>query len=245
MIRRASPEARTALQRYLDEVTDALAGTSSLDAEEILRDIEDHVEEALEGTHAVGEREMKDVLERLGPPARWVPTDRPREPTGRVPAWAEDRIPAIAITAGFVTAMSLATFPWFGPFPLLGAWVVSRAGLEIVRRVDSHAGAWAWLLYPAPVLVSVGLAALVLLGPAGPVAELVESHGPARALAWTAAGLGVWWIVVGMGVAALTGPVRWLLDPIPVQRRHGHVVAVVGVVTAATGALVALLLGAS
>lgn len=242
MIRRASPEARTALQQYLDEVTEALAGTS-LDAEEILRDIEDHVEEALEGTHAVEEREMKSVLERLGPPSRWVPADQRGEPTGRVPAWAEDRIPAIAVGAGIVTAVSLATFPWFGPFPLLGAWILSRGGLEIVRKADSNVGVWVWLLYPAPILVSVGLAALVLLVPAGPIAELVGHHGPTRALARTAAGLGVWWMVVGMGVAALTGPIRWLLDPIPLQRRHGHVVALLGVATAATGALFALLLG--
>lgn len=244
MIRRASPEARTALQQYLDEVTDALEGTS-LDAEEILRDIEDHVEEALEGTHAVGEREMMDVLERLGPPTRWAPADRRAEPTDQVPGWAKDRIPAIAVVAGIVTAVALATFPWFGPLPLLGAWVVSRGGLEIVRRVDSDLGVWDWMLYPAPILVSFGLTALVLFGPAGPLSELVGSHGPERALARTAAGLGVWWIVVGMGVAAMTGPVRWLLDPIAVRRRHGHVVALVGVVTAATGGLIALVLGAS
>ena len=64
------------LDKYLQEVRTCLAGRKSVDADEIERDIIEHIESELESVEEpVGFDEVDTVLKRLGNPQQWVPQE--------------------------------------------------------------------------------------------------------------------------------------------------------------------------
>lgn len=70
-----TPDAQQHLDRYLQVVRLSLRGTG-LEATEVVADVREHIATALEGEEAPVARPMLErVLERLGPPAVWVPDE--------------------------------------------------------------------------------------------------------------------------------------------------------------------------
>ena len=66
-------DAQSALDRYLGRVKSALRPHSSVDAEEVERDIRGHIEAELEAAPApVTAERLGNVLDRLGSPNVWV-----------------------------------------------------------------------------------------------------------------------------------------------------------------------------
>ena len=80
---RLAPDAQNYLDEYLADIRSAVAGHASLSPDEIEQDVRDHVFAALEDTHGpVTARQLAAVLQRLGPPSEWLPTNR--DPFGSI-----------------------------------------------------------------------------------------------------------------------------------------------------------------
>src|ERR1700736_1903704 len=73
---RLTPDAQQRLEQYLRKVRAALRGYRSVNADDVERDIREHIESELtmEGD-AVSVRELEAVLKRLGSPNQWVPQE--------------------------------------------------------------------------------------------------------------------------------------------------------------------------
>lgn len=235
-------EAVAVLDRYLDEVRAILRG-APVDVEEVVSDVRDHVMEAAAASDRdrMEPEELEEVLDRLGPPSRWLQGVQPREAGGSSP----DGVSAgrLDLVVFGVTLLGLAVFPWVGPLLLVAAWALAR---WMVHRYESQGrttGARAWLLYPPLILVSAALTSILLLWPVPPLFDLAGGGGPSvGAWARVIAGLGTWWVVLGLLVRVRVGPFRWLLYPLPLRPRYGVVLAGTGAVLVA-GAILTMMVG--
>ena len=71
-----SINAQECLNSYLEKVKARLRGAKSLDANEIERDIHEHIERELESeAEPVGYEAVAGVIDRLGSPEQWVPDE--------------------------------------------------------------------------------------------------------------------------------------------------------------------------
>jgi hypothetical protein len=237
-----TPEARDALESYLEEVRSTLRG-GELDVEEVIADIRDHVFEALggNGEEGIDGDGMKAVLRRLGPPSQWL---RGEDLTGwrRAFSPADDRgMMRLAAVVFTVTLVGIGAFPWVGPLILLAAWVLARALVAVAASSGRPLGQWVWLIYPPLLLVGLALAGILLLWPVPLLLDAAGGAGPTvRAWAIVAAGVGGWWIVMGWLIRARPQPLRWLMRPLDVRAPFGVLLAVAGLVLAAGAALTLL-----
>ena len=110
-------DAQVALSTYLQRVRLSLRGTS-VDADEVERDVREHIEEALNGrSDPVPAADLSGVLERLGSPDQWVPDEGIplwRRTIRRISAGPEDwrlayaSLGLAAVAAGLATAGQIA-----------------------------------------------------------------------------------------------------------------------------------------
>jgi hypothetical protein len=142
------------------------------------------------------------------------------------------------------------------PLMLVASILVARAALARLAEYDEPVGARRWLLYPPLVAAYLALAVVLLLWPAlfAVVAAndvpavrdflsriLTGSSSAARLGA--AAVLGLWWLLLGLGLVARTATVRLTFYPFceGFGRRHAIGVATAGfLVTGVSGILLAL-----
>src|SRR5262245_42742041 len=76
-----TPSAEARLAHYLEQVRAALAGSPDVNPDEIVADIQEHVETELRGApKPVSLGDLEGVLDRLGPPSNWLPTGRVATP---------------------------------------------------------------------------------------------------------------------------------------------------------------------
>lgn len=225
-------EGAAALKSYLDEVRRSLRNTN-VDASEVCADIRDHVRESVGSDRAdlVDADEIRAILDRLGAPSHWDSAARLRRSESAEPASAARGLdlPAVGVfalaTAGFFV------FPWIGPSGLVLSWAIGR-GLLASRQSEgrcSNAGLL-WIRVPV-ALVAVGFVGLFLLGPLDPLFEL-GGKAAARPVQWAVVtgGIGLWWTVVGLVLLRFAEAVRLLLYPLPVRRRYGRTLALVGAI---------------
>ncbi len=233
------PEASVALELYLEEVRSILRG-STLDVDEVISDIRDHVREAAaaSGSESLTRDEVEAVLDRLGPPSRWMEEPSPPDTApDSNPATKEQRL---ALGVFGLTFLGLALLPWVGPLALLAAWILARAVDERFRLEGSTMRGWHWLVLPPLVIGAVAAGALLLLGPAVPLidyAGTARSGGLRSAWAIPVAGIGVWWVLLGLLVRARSTAFRWLLHPFPIGARHGSRLAGLGAAFSIVGFL--------
>lgn len=242
------------LQSYLRRVKAALRPHRSVDVTDVERDVMCHIEAALAGHPApVDAGTLLPILNRLGSPSTWVPDEE-------LPAWRrvltrmrsgpEDwRLAYLTITMLFLglTLPIEGTDVWLLKPALIALSVVTaRASLSLLAEYDEPVGARRWLLYPPLVPVYVAVLLVTLFWP-GPVAGVAASEAPMRAmlgrlgyspysappLLGTMA-MGVWWMALGIGLAARSGIVRACFYPFAerVGRRHGVMLSAAGVVLA-------------
>ncbi len=240
-------DAQSALDRYLSRVKNALRPHPSVDADEVERDIRGHIEAELEEAPApVTAERLRSVLDRLGSPNAWVPTDD-------LPAW---RKLLIRFSSGpedwrlaYLALGCLLLFPIAPPL-LLASVLLARAGLALLEERDEPVGARKWLFYPPLVFIYVDLVIIAFALPPSFVGLAFEpTVAPAVRdfffgwlpdpfwLSLTLMGTliaGTSWLALGLAFARFPKAVRWIFWPFAdwFERRHGTRIAMVGLILA-------------
>ncbi len=246
-------EAQQLFDRYLQTVRWSVRGVA--DADEIERDVREHVSSALETQQEpVSSETLREVLSRLGDPWQWVaPEDLPfwRRLMMRFSLGPEDW--RLAYACFGLTILGMLLMPvGIGIVFLIAAYLLGRATYAIVSDRDGSLGARRWLVYPPLVFFALCFAGALLVGPAAPlIAAGIDKHvfdAIARPLhdrdmfytgmAFTV--FGAWWIVLSGLMAAFIGTTRAILVPIGNGLRRVHVLWLTGFGVIAVAAGVAV-----
>jgi len=210
-----SDSAKKCLDKYLQQVRTYLRGCKKVDADEVERNIIEHIESEFESAAAaVSFEELDTVLQRLGSPRQWVPEDQIpwwRKIIFRLRTGPEDwRLAYISfglLIAGFIILPSFIVL-------IPASFIVARALLSETAD-PGQLKAQRWLIYPSLIIVYVSVLLGLLLWPLGllfPLAEelehtIRESNVRVRdlgydlpywrmATSFIIAGLGLWWIIL-------------------------------------------------
>lgn len=253
-----TPAARERLDNYVQRLRSELRGTRSLVADDVEQGVREHIEIALAGAPApVGATEVIAVLDRLGPPERWL-ADEERPAWRRVMATLHSTPDdwRLAYLAFGLFLASIVFLPIGGVLLLIPAMLVSRAYIELARGRGEPLGARRWLVYPSMAVVLVFATGLLIVGPPLPVmvlgledvngADALEQvfdvpqsrAGQIRFLFGMGAVLfGSWWILAAAFCAAFLRPIRFVFAPLldGLRRKHFAVLALIGAVVAAVG----------
>lgn len=247
---RLTEDAQRRLDHYLTEMRSSLRGTS-LDSNDIERDIREHIDSALAGLEVVDTEDLDAVLQRLGAPDAWISdSDLPawRRVLRRVQHGPEEwRLPYLTFAATLLGIMLLPV--GIGLVLILGAFLLARAAVEEIGA--EHLGSRRWLVYSPIALVMAFCALLAIFGPVPPliawiidqpaqVQQYVGSDSPRVLAGFAAAAFGVWWIVLSIVLAIAYRPMRFVFIPLTLRWRRAHaaIIAACGVVVTAIGAAV-------
>ena len=242
-------DAQSDLDRYLTHVKQALRPHPTVDADEVEHDIRGHIEAELSDAPApVTAERLGSVLERLGSPNQWVPSDDLpvwRRMWAQLSAGPEDWRLAYLTLALFVGGPLLGPF---GPGLSLASILLARAGLALLDEKGEPAGARRWLFYPPLVVLYGGAVFVVFSLPIATMVGVVSDASVASDLAarfptpfWLSYSLaaalvsGTWWMLLGLVLVRLRRAVRWAFWPFAdwLDRRHGMRLAAGGFVLAA------------
>lgn len=204
--------AQELLDNYLQDVRRCLQDVKSVDADEIQRDITEHIAQELESAQEpVSADDLDAVLRRLGSPRQWAPQNESgwfRKMALRLRTGPDDwRLAYIAFGLFILTCVS-------GPGAILFlplSFYIGRVTLSIAGG-PHRIGNQKYLIYPALALVHFIVTAAVL---AWPFSLLVFAKDIVRNLPrqWTVYGLvdywhlilfvtlvlaGAWWLIVGV-----------------------------------------------
>lgn len=233
-----TPPARDALEAYLERVRLSLRGTS-VDAEEVERDVQEHIEVALnERSEPVSDADLNDVLGRLGSPDQWVPDEEVplwRRAVKRISHGPEDwRLSYLCFA---LTVVGLVSAPFGGIVLWIPAYLLARAAHAYAAAKGESLGPRRWLTDLPLVAVALALLGCFLVGPLWlPVVFAVQENylgtllgrdltEPQRVgifVSLFGASVGLWWMILAP-LAALDQPtVRWLLVPVGNRFRARH-----------------------
>jgi hypothetical protein len=191
----------------MQQVKARLRGAKSLDANEIQRDIQEHIERELESeAEPVGCDAVTGVLERLGAPQQWVPDEELswwRKIIVRMQSGPDDWRLAYICFALF--AFGFIALPFWVIFFLPLSCYVARSALSVAGGPD-ELGEQKKLIYPPLVVFYTIVGLVVLLGPLlGVIGLASESEREIRPwfeddlyswlMVWgiILAGSGLWW----------------------------------------------------
>ena len=248
-------DAQELYDRYLKTVRWSVRGIP--DADEIERDVREHVDTALEQVEQpVSSQMLRGVLARLGDPWQWVPVEELpwwRRVLMRFSVSPEDW--RLAYLCFALTMVGIVLVPiGIGVLLLMGAFLLARATYELASDRDGTLGPRRWLVYPPLVLFSALLVFGLLVGPAGPLVvfgigergfghALENLSGPGFLFVREVADLGAaavvigsWWVVLSLIAAIAIRPLRWLVVPFANRLRRVHLLWL----TAIGAALIAL-----
>jgi hypothetical protein len=241
-------DAQRHLDSYLAAMRSSLRGTT-LDANDIERDIREHIDSALADLEVVDVEDLDPVLARLGAPGSWISDCE-------LPAWRrlmrrlqhgpeEWRLPYLAFAATLLGLMLLPV--GIGLVLILGAFILARAAVEEIGV--ENLGPRRWLVYSPIALVMAPFVALAVVGPVpglvafmfndpAPVYRFVHPDSPRVMAGMIAAAFGAWWIVLSIILAIAYRPVRFVFSPLTLRWRRAHaaIIAACGVVVSAIGA---------
>jgi len=209
-------DGRAHLDRYLHRLRLALSSQLSVDVSDVERDIISHIDAELAGEpQPIGAQRLTAVLDRLGPPDRWLPVvDVPAGGPAIAPrSAAEWRLPVVILTL-FVLGIFSFMQMLLWPVPLL-LMVVSvltaRAWLSSLVQEGGEIGARRWFVYPPLVTMYALLASVVIAWPLPLVVGVLTDDPVMRAsmvrwfndrsdvatalAAFTA--VGAWWLILG------------------------------------------------
>ena len=241
-----TPPARDALKAYLERVRVSLRGTS-VDADEVERDVQEHIDVALNGRSVpVSAADLSDVLGRLGSPDQWVPDEEVpfwRRAVTRISHGPEDW--RLSYLCFVFTVLGLVFAPLGGVLLWIPAYLLGRAAHEYAAATGESLGPRRWLTDLPLVVVALLLLGCLLAGPLWiPVAiaiqenylgDLVSSDltGPREAIKTISlfgATVGLWWMMLAPLAAFGQRTVRWLLLPVAngFQKRHALWLGIAG-----------------
>ena len=254
-----TPTARERLDNYLQRLRNELRGTQSIVADEVEQSVREHIAIALAGAQApVGATEVIGVLDRLGPPERWLADeDRPawRRVIAKLHSTPDDW--RLAYLAFGLFLASIVFLPMGGILLLIPAMLVSRAYIELARGRGEFLGPRRWLVYPSIAVVLMFATGMLIVGPPVPLMALGLQHvngaegfahifdvprteaGRIRFLFGMGAVMfGSWWIIAAGFCAAFLRPIRFVFAPLldGLRRKHFAVLAAIGALVAAVGA---------
>jgi hypothetical protein len=263
-----SHDAQGLLDRYLHRVRLSLRGHTSLDVDDIERDVRGHIDAALEGQpEPIDAGSLRPILDRLGAPDKWAPADDLpwwRRALVRLSSGPEDwRLPYLTFLCFLAgpTLFLVGDGRMLWPLPVIlvmASFMLARASLSVLAHDTGALAERRWLIYPPLVLVYVPLG-LALLGWPMTLVAVANDDQPAIA-AWTsgllrepfevnlavtiALAVGVWWIGLGLLVARYGQAVRAVFWPFAerITRRHAiGVMAAGGTLVAAAAVAIAAL----
>jgi hypothetical protein len=250
-----TPAARDRVDNYLQRMRTELRGTRSVIADEVEQGVREHIEIALANAQSpVGATEVIGILDRLGPPERWLADEeRPlwRRLVDRIRSGPDDW--RLAYIAFGLFLLSTVFFPVGGFFLMIPAMLVSRACIELASNRGEPLGARRWLVYPSIAVVLAFATGLLIVGPPLPLLGIAfDDDGFEQLLDMpqTTAGeirfvlgiggvlFGSWWIIAAGFCAAFLRPIRFVFAPLldGLRRKHFGVLAAIGTLVAAVGA---------
>ncbi len=208
-----SDSAKKCLDKYLQQIRTYLRGCKTVDADEVKRNIIEHIESEFEGTTAtVSFEELDAVLQRLGSPRQWVPEEELswwRKMIFRLRTGPEDwRLAYISfglLVVGFlILPSSIVLIP--------ASFIAARAALAEAAD-PNELKSQKWLIYPSLIIVYSFVLFWLLAWPAFALTTAayewehnVRSSYPQfaddlrywiMATSFIIAGLGLWWIILG------------------------------------------------
>lgn len=241
-----TPSARQRLDDYFRRLRTSLRRASPAEADDVEQSVREHIEVALAGVPApVGGEQLAEVLDRLGAPDGWVPSDE-RSVVQRVVQQVTERLRSgpeewrlAYVTFGLFLLALLLMPVGIGFFLMIASFLASRAYVDSMETKEEAPGARRWLIYP-PIgfLLAVAIGFFVV-GPAGPaLAWGVGDQGFLQLLeesrlrapyyeeqfvagAATAA-LGAWWILASLIGMAFLPVIRFIFKPLLTRVRRPH-----------------------
>ena len=160
-----SDSAKKCLDKYLQQVRTYLRGCKTVDADEVERNVIEHIESEFEGAAAaVSFEELDAVLQKLGSPKQWVPEEEIpwwRKIILRLRTGPEDwRLAYISfglLIAGFIILPSFIVL-------IPASFIVARAALSEAGD-PSELKAQKWLIYPSLIVGCSVIAFILFFGP--------------------------------------------------------------------------------
>ncbi|UCD30054.1 MAG: hypothetical protein JSV03_06155 [Planctomycetota bacterium] len=230
-------QARTHLDGYLNQVKIHLRGCKSVDAGEVVNDVQEHIERELqEIPEPISYNDVDAVLTKLGSPTQWVPAEGLtwwQQFVSRMRSGPEDwRLAYLSfglLVLGFILQplqepqqiawgllLALPILLLIGPplttTILLASFCTSRACISATVARNEELGAQKWFIYPSLILVYIPLFLALLLVPIpllfGSADALEHSH--IDAFPWNMKGELAYWSIAFMFIIALTG-LWWFL----------------------------------
>jgi hypothetical protein len=216
----------------------AVAGNPGVDADDVLQDIQAHVQAELGASgEPITVGALDRVLDGLGSPAQWDAVDAPssasstasfRDWVRRSTTLWHQRLSGDwggPVLLAVLTAIALNSFGTVG-LPLLALCYIIGRGM-LVRRTDLT-GPPRWLAAAPVVAASALLIGAVVMFPI-----LIGGSGRRVPLM----PLGFWWILLGYAVAREPRPVRAALYPLAewFEPTHGRLLAALGVAMVVLG----------
>lgn len=221
-------EARQRVEDYLGQVRASLWGCKTVDADDVARDVREHIEAALHDVPSpVGEADVRGVLARLGSPYQWVPVEELpwwRRFMLRLRTGTEDHRLVYLSFGLLVAGLAL---PVFIPAMLIAAFVTARVALSLAGGPVALR-AYRWMLYPQLLLVYVPLTFVLLVLPSflvvagfednigsisARVAGMERGAYMAHALIVGIAAGGAWWALLGAASFVFRRAMRGLYYP--------------------------------
>jgi hypothetical protein len=232
-----TPEASARFESYKGRVRLAVAGNPGVDPDDVLQDIQAHVQAELGASgEPITIGALDRVLDGLGSPSQWDAVDAPPSASGasfrdwvrRSTTLWHQRLSGDwggPVLVAVLTVVALDSFQTIG-LPLLALCYVIGRGM-LARRTDLT-GPPRWLA-AAPVVA----AAALLIGAVVAFPILIDGNGPRVPLM----ALGFWWILLGYAVAREPRPVRAALYPLAewFEPTHGRLLTALGIAMVVLG----------
>lgn len=196
-------EAEKVRDKYLEKVRMYIGMSKTADADEVLRDVNEHIDRELQNSaQPVSKEDLTAVLDRLGSPRQWVSEEDIswwRKMVLSFRAGPEDWRLAY-LSFGTLILGTVLT----GPIGLFASFCLSRAAVSISEKEELYAKRW--LIYPSLVMVYLLIAPILLLWPLIPligICVMIEDAllecqssiilGGSIATSIIALGMAIWW----------------------------------------------------
>ena len=172
MVIELSEKARKSLSDYLDQVKLSLKGVKDIDSDEIVQNVNEHIENELgDMTEPVNSEKLNAVLEKLGSPLQWVPEDEIpwwRKFVMRIYSGPEDwRLAYLSfglLLVGFLFSSLFSIFVIL----VSASFIISRAALVAVNSSNELRGQ-KWFIYPSLIIVYLAILSFILAWPLIPI----------------------------------------------------------------------------